>query len=52
MVSDKPAGLPRCYGVGVAIEPETANVVCDAKSAELALRELRDDAQTLPSTMI
>jgi sugar phosphate isomerase/epimerase len=39
--------IARCYGVGVAIEPETANVVCDAESAELALRELGDDAQAV-----
>ena len=33
------------YGVRLAIEPETANVVCDAASAEQALRELGSQSQ-------
>ena len=35
------------YGVRLAIEPETANVVCDAKSAERALRELGRDGDAV-----
>jgi len=31
------------YGVRLAIEPETANVVCDAQAAERALLELGED---------
>jgi sugar phosphate isomerase/epimerase len=33
------------YEVRLAIEPESANVVCDARSAELALRELGADGE-------
>jgi sugar phosphate isomerase/epimerase len=35
------------YGVGLAIEPETANVICDAATAEQALHELDPDGQVL-----
>ena len=35
------------YGVRLAIEPETANVVCNAQAAERALQELGDDGNNL-----
>ena len=35
------------YGVRLAIEPETANVVCDARSAELVLGELGADVESV-----
>jgi sugar phosphate isomerase/epimerase len=35
------------YGVRLAIEPETANVVADARSGEAAFEELGPDAKTL-----
>lgn len=35
--------IARRCGVRLAIEPETANVVCDARAAERAMRELGED---------
>jgi sugar phosphate isomerase/epimerase len=35
------------YGIRLAIEPETANVVCNAQAAERALLELGEDGQNL-----
>ena len=39
--------IARRYGVRLAIEPETANVVSDARTAERALQELDPDGRTL-----
>ena len=39
--------IARRHGVRLAIEPERANVVCDAASAETALKELGEDGRTL-----
>jgi sugar phosphate isomerase/epimerase len=35
------------YGVRLGVEPETANVVCDARSAELALQELGPEGKSI-----
>lgn len=35
------------YGVRLAIEPETANVVCDTRSAQRALQQLGSDGHSL-----